>query len=145
MKNESLVHDARRFPIGWRLWFYLLLGVNFVAPLFFLGRPEARGVLAAYAVASVVIVFLHRRLGWVRLLGLGHFPWLALLPWLVFRYATTSPTGAFAAFLIAVLLVDTACLAIDAVDLVRYRRGERGPIVSPRPGAESYAFSEGST
>ncbi len=146
MKKESLVHDARRFPIGWRAWFWVLLGVNFVAPLFFLGTPEARVVLIAYVVASVVIVLLHRRLGWVRLLGIGHFPWLFLLPWIVFRYATTSPGGAFAGFLLLVVLVDTACLAVDAVDFVRYTRGETEPIVSSQKAegaAERYAVSEG--
>ena len=129
-RRRSLVTDARRFSVGWRAWFWLLLAVNLVAPLFFLSHPEAWTVVLGYAVSAAVMVPLHRRMGWVRLLGIAHFPWLAILPWLAVRVAASGPTGAFGAWLAAVLAVDGACLVLDAVDVGRYLAGERRPLVS---------------
>jgi hypothetical protein len=129
-KKTSFLGDASRFDIGWRVWFWLLPGVNILAPLFFLGRLESWITLSASVLAAVVVVSLHRRLGWVRLLGIGHFPWIGLVPWLVSRYLTTSPGGVFATWMLAVIFIDSACLAIDFVDVLRYLGGDRTPIVS---------------
>jgi len=126
--RTTFIQDARKFGIGWRLWFLLLTIVNLVAPLFFLGRPEAWAALGGYFVAAVVMIPIHRRLGWVRLLGVGHFQWLLLLPWLIYRYQATAPSGAFGAWMLAVIIVDGICLVIDVVDLVRYLRGDREPL-----------------
>lgn len=129
MGKRSLVRDARRFHMGWRVWFWVLILVNVVGPLLFIDRLEAQLTLAAYIVSGIVIVALHRRAGWIRLLGMGHFPWLALLPWLAYRHAEASAGDLFGAWLAAVIVVDTACLIIDAVDISRFIRGERQPIV----------------
>lgn len=127
--RRSLVTDAGRFSLGWRVWFSLLLAVNLVAPLFFLSHPEAWTVVLGYALSASVMVPLHRRMGWVRLLGVAHFPWLAVLPWLAIRLAANEPTGAFGAWLVTVLAVDGACLLLDVVDVGRYLAGERRPLV----------------
>lgn len=111
------------------MWFWVLLIVNILGPVVFVTRLEAALTLAAYLVASVIIVVMHRRLGWVRILGLGHVLWLALLPWLIHRYLTTDPGGLFGAWLLSVIVVDLVCLALDVGDIVRYARGEREPVV----------------
>jgi hypothetical protein len=129
MHHNSLISDAREFEIGWRIWFWILILVNFIAPLFFLGKVEARVMLGAYVVAGVIVAALHRLFGWVRLLGACHFLWIGLLPWLAIRYMTTGPEGAFAYWMLATILVDTTALAIDMVDVARYLRGEQAPIV----------------
>jgi len=128
--GKSLIEDARHFALGWRMWFWLLSLLNLVAPLFFLDRPEAWATLACYFIAAGVIVPLHRRIGWVRLLGIGHFQWLVLLPWLVYRYLETSPTGAFGAWMLAVILVDAVSLTIDVFDVIRYAAGDREPLTA---------------
>lgn len=130
MNRSNMIQDARRFHPGWRLWFVLLQIVNLVSPLFFLGHAEAWAVLAGYLIAAVVMVPLHRKLGWVRLLGVGHFSWFVILPWLAFRYSVTAPTGAFGIWLLAVIIVDGICLVIDIVDLARYLSGDRQPTVA---------------
>ncbi len=132
-RQLSLVSDAREFSMGWRIWMWLLMLVNLIAPLFFPREPEAWAALGSYFLAAAVIIPLHRRLGWVRLLGVGHFPWLLLLPWLYSRLLSGSPDGALRIWIIAALLVNTACLAIDIVDICRYLAGDRAPIV-PRRG-----------
>lgn len=128
-KKTSFIDDARQFNPAWRVWMILLSVVNLVGPLFFLGHPEAWATLACYFIAGVVMVPIYRRLGWVRLLGLGHFQWFILLPWLYFRLITGSAGGAFYVWLWAVIVIDTLCLAIDIVDVARYAAGEREPIV----------------
>lgn len=130
MKSSNMIQDARRFHPAWRLWFVLLQIVNLVSPLFFLGHVEAWAVLAGYLVAAVVMVPLHRKLGWVRLLGVGHFAWFVILPWLVFRYLETAPTGAFGIWLLAVIVINGICLLIDIVDVARYLAGDRKPTVA---------------
>ncbi|MFY9941734.1 MAG: hypothetical protein WAK57_06135, partial [Desulfobacterales bacterium] len=127
--RNSIVRDAREFSLLWRMWMWLLMAVNLVAPLFFLSRLEAWATLGSYVIAAAVIVPLHRRLGWVRLLGVGHFVWLLLLPWLYFRALAGSPTGALYIWIWTVIWVDTVCLGIDLVDVFRYISGERAPIV----------------
>jgi hypothetical protein len=132
VESTSFIQDARRFSVGWRIWFALLSFLNLLAPLFFLHRPEAWATLACYALAAAVMIPLHRRRGWVRLLGVGHFQWLLLLPWLVYRYLQTSPSGALRVWMLAVILVDAVCLVIDMVDVVRYMAGDRRPAPSTR-------------
>ncbi len=129
MSENSLVKDARRFPIGWRIWFWLLIIVNFVGPLFFLQHIEPRLVLLTYIVAGITIVILHKRLGWVRLLGIGHILWIGLLPWLIFHYIAAQPVGMFGIWLISVICIDVLCFGIDIVDIIRYLFGNRTPIV----------------
>ena len=129
MQSNSLISDARQFAIGWRVWFWILIIVNFIAPIFFLPRVEAWAVIGAYAVAGVVVALLHRRHGWVRLLGTCHFLWIALLPWLAYRYVATSPEGAFGIWILAVIIVDMIAFGIDLVDVARYIKGDTTPIV----------------
>jgi hypothetical protein len=129
VSRHSLVHDAKRFEPWWRIWFLILLIVNVAGPLLFIGRLEAQLTLAAYVIAALIIVPMHRRLGWVRLLGVGHLVWLPLIPWLISRYFETAPSGAYGVWLLSVIVVDAACLAIDVIDVARYATGDRQPIV----------------
>ncbi|MGD8581782.1 MAG: hypothetical protein PVF06_04025, partial [Gammaproteobacteria bacterium] len=133
MKRSSFLQEARQFTIGWRVWFWALSIVNLVMPLIFISRPEAQLTLVAYVIAATTIVLMHRHMGWVRLLGVGHFPWLVLVPWLILSYLETTPEGVFALWLITVITVDLLCLAIDIVDLYRYAAGERAPLVRSAP------------
>lgn len=129
MPEKSLIQDARKFPIGWRIWFWLLIFVNFVVPLFFLQHRAPLLVLLCYMVAGTIMVLLHKRLGWVRLLGIGHVLWIGLLPWLVINYATMQPTGTYGIWLLSVILINAFCLGIDVVDVVRYFFGDKAPLV----------------
>lgn len=130
IKKRSFVDDARKFSMGWRMWFWLLSGVNLIVPLFFITHPEAWAVLACYLIAVVVLVPLHRRLGWVRLLGIGHFQWFVLLPWLIVRMQSIPPASALGIWLMILIVIDGVCLIIDVVDVAQYWRGDRMPIVT---------------
>ena len=130
MKKNEFIRDFRQFGVPWRSWMLLLQLVNLVAPLFFLGHREAWVVLAGYAIAALVILVMHRRLGWVRLLGVGHFVWLPMLPWLALRYMAADVDRFFSFWILSVLCVNGICLIIDSVDVLRDLKGDRKPVVS---------------
>lgn len=125
----SFMRDVRRMPVGWQLWLALLMAVNGAGGLAYAGTPEGQVVLAVLAVAAAVMMALHRLLGFVRLLGLGHFAWLPLVAWLLTRLEAAPADGAFQAWLWAVIVLDSASLVIDVVDVGRWLRGERAPTV----------------
>ena len=120
----------------WWLWVALLGTVNMVVPLFFLGSPEAKVVLAAILVGIVVQMLIIRRVGFVRLLGLGHIvAWVPMLLWLVPRLLNLDYQTPFGRWLLAVVVLDMASLAIDFVDVGRYLAGERRPAPGTEPPA----------
>ncbi len=71
--------------------------------------------------------------GFSRILGLGHVAWLPLLAFLVDRVTEVPATDAFGLWLRAVIVLDAISLVIDAVDVVRFLRGDRAETV---PGLE---------
>lgn len=128
MQKASMLRDARTFAPGWRIWFVILQVTNGLMPLFFIVRPAAWMTLTAYLLSASLILILHARLGWVRLLGIGHAPLLVLMAVVLPRYAANWPAGPFGIWLLSMFFVNGVCLTIDAVDLVRYLRGERAPL-----------------
>ena len=121
----------------WWLWIGLLGLVNFVAPLFFLGSLEAKAVLAAIVVGAVIQMAILARLGFVRLLGLGHIlVWVPMLLWLVPRLEGLGAESVFGRWLVAVVALDLASLAIDFVDVGRYLAGDRQPAPGTEPRGE---------
>ncbi len=118
----------------WWLWVGLLGGLNMVMPLFFLGSLEARVVLAAILVGVVAQALIIGRLGFVRLLGLGHIvAWVPMLLWLVPRLPNLDAGTAFGRWLFLVVALDLASLAIDFVDVARYLAGDRQPAPGTAP------------
>jgi hypothetical protein len=124
--NKSVLAMAK----PWQLWMVLLVSVNFVLPLFFLGTPEGMVVLVAAMISLFIMMNLFSKFGFVRLLGVGHITWLFTVPWLGWRLGQTVESGAFYYWLLAVVVIDSLSLVIDAVDVVRYWRGERQPTIT---------------
>ena len=110
----------------WWLWIGLLAAINFVAPLFFIGSLEARVVLAAVMLGLVIQLAIASRLGFVRLLGVGHIlVWVPMLLWLAPRLVNLDAATAFGRWLFVLVVVDLVSLVIDFVDVGRYLAGER--------------------
>ena len=116
-------------PKPWQAWMVLLVSANMVSPFFFLGKPEAVVVLVALMVSMLIMITLFAKFGFVRLLGLGHFPWLFTVPWLALQLGQTMASGPFYYWLLSVVILDSISLVIDAVDVTRYWRGERQPTI----------------
>ena len=115
-------------PLPWRIWVGFLYMTN-VGAVFFLPGMEARVVLGGLLLAVFQQNIIFTRLGFVRLLGLGHFHWIAMLAWLVIRLDTI-PVGTFLyRWVVAVIFCCGLSLVIDTVDVVRYLLGAREPTV----------------
>ena len=115
------------FPKPWVGWVMLLMITNMVIPLFYLGTPEGKVVLGAFVFAALFQTAIFSAKGFVRLLGIGHIAWIPMVAWLSTRL-DLAPAGSFFRYwLLATLAVVSLSLLIDAVDVVRYLRGERDP------------------
>jgi hypothetical protein len=98
-----------------------------LSSVFFLPRTEAWVVLGTGLLAATIMTVLHAKLGYVRLLGIGHFVWIPMLIWLVFRLDHIQEGTLLYGWLLTLIVMDTVSLLIDIVDLVRYVRGDRTP------------------
>ena len=110
-------------------WIMLLMLVNMVIPLFYLGTPEGRTVLGAFVFGALLQGWSFSAKGFVRLLGIGHIVWVPMVVWLWARLEVAPASGFFRYWLLATIALVSLSLLIDAVDITRYLRGERTPYV----------------
>jgi predicted membrane-bound dolichyl-phosphate-mannose-protein mannosyltransferase len=122
----DFVRNIFKMPPVWWPWMAGLPLIN-LSSVFFLPRTEAWVVLGTGLLAATIMTVLHVKLGSVRLLGIGHFVWIPMLIWLVFRLDHILGGTLFYRWLLTLIAVDTVSLLIDIVDLVRYLRGDRIP------------------
>lgn len=118
-------------PKHWVVWVGLLMAANLAGPLFWLGAPEAQATLLAFMLGAALQMAILRQLGFVRLLGIGHSPWLLLVPWLAVRLNWAGLHSVFDYWMLSVVVLNAVSLAIDATDVARWLRGERSPMVLP--------------
>ena len=119
-----------KMPPPWRVWVILLLAVNLIVPLFYIHTLEAQLTIAAMFAGAITQSRIHARLGFVRLLGIGHIFWVPLVIWLGLRAGTVGLDSLFGIWLASLVLINTVSLVIDAIDVIRFLSGERSPTVS---------------
>lgn len=128
----DLVRDMTRISWPWKLWLGLLILVNMIFPLVFISSIEGQAALVSLFAGFVIMTLIHRRKGYVRLLGAGHVFWVVLVPWLFLRAIIQSDTGVYNIWLIGIIAVNSLSLVIDASDVWRYLRGEKNPLIPMR-------------
>ena len=119
-----------RLPLAVRIWLGGLMAVNMVAPLVFLDHAEARVVLATALCNVVVMAVLTAKAGFTRILGLGHVLWIPLLGYVWLRLGHHPAGDPVALWLQLVLVFNAVSLCLDAIDVLRYLRGERAELVA---------------
>ena len=117
------------FPKPWVGWVMVLMIANMVIPLFYLGTPEGKVVLGAFVFGALFQTAIFSAKGFVRLLGIGHIAWVPMVAWLWTRLDLAPAGGLFRYWLLATIIVVSLSLLIDAVDVIRYLRGERDPFL----------------
>jgi len=115
-----------KMPMVWWPWMAGLPLIN-LSSVFFLPRTEALVVLVTGLLAATIMTVLHAKLGYVRLLGVGHFVWIPMLIWLGFRLNNISEGSLFYGWILTLITMDTVSVMIDIVDLLRYLFGDRAP------------------
>ena len=118
-----------RMPKYWVAWVGLLMIANMVAPLFFIETLEAQVVLGAMMGGAAIQMVIFKMKGFVRLLGIGHILWIPMVIWLATGFDTEQITSPFGLWLAAVMTLNSVSLIIDGVDVVRYIKGERTPVI----------------
>jgi hypothetical protein len=124
-RSLKFIRGVLRMPIGWQLWLALLVAGNLIVPLFFFARPEARVVLAAFLFAGMLMMILAIIAGFTRILGLGHFVWFLLLPYLWTRLDQIPVDDFFGVWVRALMVLNATSLVIDVIDVIRYIAGDR--------------------
>ena len=82
-------------PVPIRLWLGLLMVLNMLMPLLFIKTPEGIASLVAAMMGAVMMSEMHQRMGFVRLLGIGHIFWVPLVVWFWFRIELAPPGSLF--------------------------------------------------
>jgi hypothetical protein len=114
-----------KMSLPWRLWLMLLVTVNLVVPLFFLDRREAQFILGAMLVSMTLMIILTSKFGFTHILGLGHILWLPLVVFLLLRLSHIPAADFFGLWIRVVLILNTASLVLDTVDVTRYICGDK--------------------
>ena len=116
-------------PIQWQLWLALLVTVNLVVPIFFIGRMEAQIVVGTILISMMLMTYLTSLSGFTRLLGLGHMLWFPLLYFLWNRLDWIPAHDLFGIWVRVLMALNAASLVIDVIDVIRYIAGARGETV----------------
>lgn len=120
--------DVARQPLWVQIWMdvmmIVLLGLSVV---FSFVRVEARWVLAAFLAGAAAMLFIYSRMGYVRLLGLGHVIfWTPVLVYLLRRRdrwrVRETLSGKWILLAVTVL---TISLAFDYADVARWLLDKR--------------------
>ncbi len=119
-----------RLPAPWILWVAMLMAANGIVSLFYITTPEAQITLAAMMLGAMIQMTMYARMGFVRLLGVGHIPWLFLVPWLWLRLDAVPTDGTFRNWMLAVIVLNSISLLIDIADVARYATGDRAPQIT---------------
>lgn len=121
-----------RFDTLPRLWAILLIVVNAMA-LAFVTSPHGQIALVAVLAGIAVMAVIHRRLGFVRLLGIGHIFWAPMLIGFALCMPDRLDDPALFWWIVTLMACNTVSLVVDAIDVARFVRGER---------AEHYIWSD---
>ncbi len=123
----NLMKTMMLMPKPWLAWMGLLVVANTLAPLYFIQTLEGKVVLAAIMCSMTIMTAIFGAKGFVRLLGIGHIAWVPLIPWLFTRLDNSSFDSFFGYWLVAVIVLNSLSLIMDAIDVLRYIKGERRP------------------
>lgn len=109
-----------------RIWAICLIAVNLGA-LFFLDTSYGKVALLAALMGIAVMIVIYTRLGFVRLLGIGHVFWIPMLIWFVSAMPDRQADPALYWWVVMLIAFNATSLIVDAADVIRYLRGERAP------------------
>jgi hypothetical protein len=117
------------------VWGALLNVTQLIGGLVFITTLEGQVVLATLILTLVFAGQIHRRTPFSRLIGLCHIPWVALLPWLIYRLQTIEHPLALQIWGYYVSSTISISLMFDALDVYLYAKGQRTFSWASKPGS----------
>ncbi len=109
-----------------RAWVAALICVN-LGSLAFLHTQYGLTTLLATIAGVGVMTVIYARLGFVRLLGIGHIFWIPMLIWFAFDLPDKLSDPLLYYWVLSLIAFNSISLIIDVIDVIRFARGERTP------------------
>ena len=115
-----------RFRAAPRAWAIALILVN-LGSLYFLDTRDGLTNLLAVIAAIGVMSVIYKKLGFVRLLGIGHVFWIPMLVWFAYDLPDKAKDPLLYCWVLSLIAFNSVCLVIDAIDVTRFATGDRKP------------------
>lgn len=115
-----------RFRPAPRIWNIWLVGVNLTC-LYFIEHVEAQVVLGTTLLSVVGQAVIYGRIGFTRVLGIGHVLWIPMFAWLAMRLDSIAAHPELQLWIAVLAVTNTVSFVIDATDVTRFFKGERTP------------------
>ncbi len=109
-----------------RVWVIALIAVN-LGSLAFIHTQYGLANLLAMIARVGVMMLIYARLGFVRLLGIGHIFWIPMLIWFAFDLPDKQNAPLLYNWVLTLIAFNSVSLVIDAIDVIRYAAGDRSP------------------
>ncbi|MBX3120670.1 MAG: hypothetical protein R3B11_17875 [Nitrospira sp.] len=106
-------------PVWVSLWVLFLMLVN-MASLAFWQETVAQLIFMNFLASAMLMMGLYARYGFTKILGLGHFPWIPLLAYVVITIPTAEAT--FKQYLLFLSVSMAVSLVLDTIDVWSYFR-----------------------
>ena len=94
---------------------------------YFIGHVEAQVVLATTLTSVVLQAIIYGRIGFTRVLGVGHLLWLPMFAWMATRTNDIAAHSDLQIWIIVLAITNAVSFAIDFTDVARFAKGERAP------------------
>ena len=130
---KAMIHFLKTMfslPMPIRIWLGLLMFLNMAVPLFYIKTLEGIATLTAAMAGAVTMTIINERLGFVRLMGIGHIYWVPLVILFLWRLDSAPSESLFLYWMRSIVVLNTVSIVIDAIDIIRYIKGERAPYVT---------------
>ena len=109
-----------------RVWAILLIFVN-LASVIFIDTIYGQVVFTVMCIGLAIIVSIHCKLGFVRLLGIGHIFWIPMLAWLIMNIHEVDKRSGLSMWMLCLITFNSISLMIDTIDVSRFILGDRKP------------------
>lgn len=106
-------------PLWVSLWVLFLMLAN-MASLAFWQEAVARLILMTFLASAMLMMGLYSRYGFTKILGLGHFPWIPLLAYVVTQIPAAE--ASFKRYLLVLSVSMGMSLVLDTIDVWNYFR-----------------------
>ncbi len=106
-------------PVWISLWVLFLMLVN-MASLAFWQEAVAQLIFMNFLASAMLMMGLYAQYGFTKILGLGHFPWIPLLAYVVITIPTAE--ASFKQYLLILSVSMAVSLVLDTIDVWSYFR-----------------------
>ena len=111
--------DLLQQPLWVSLWVLFLMLVN-MASLAFWQEAVTQLILLNFLASAMLMMGLYARYGFTKILGLGHFPWIPLLAYVVTQIPAAE--ASFKRYLLVLSVSMGMSLVLDTIDVWNYFR-----------------------